>query len=1019
MRFRLVFLLLTMHLLSSGQQPALYFERITVQNGLSHNKVNCILQDRRGFIWLGTSDGLNRYDGHHFTIFKNEPENKTSISGNSITGILEDREGILWISTSDGGLSKYDYRLPPDQQFTQYKHLPGDSNSIPGNSLNAILEDSQERLWLATTHHSVIIFDKKTGKFSLPVRTGTKGVLSLVRDSYGKIWAGREGGSILKINPYTLRYESDPRYDNLYAKLPHMEVSSLYRDKKNHIWFGSWDRQLYRFNIFTSQEETFNAPTGGFENDDILCFSEDNKGRIWMGGHYNGLQLYDDNTGKFYQYHYDPSREGTIADNRINCIYRDKNGMMWLGTNKGVSISNPVQQQFIQHFLPDNDKSPLSIYNFYENEDKDVLIGTSNGLFIKKKGSDNLTHVPLKYKGQPLAVTCFFKDGNDFYLGTNYTLFKYNPLNQQLSVLPNTDKDKVMSQIIESRVVSVIKDSIEGRPVLLVSPYGHFIAYYDLEMQKWVSRMDSVKNILVNFNLRDNLVHKFYKTRSGEIWMANAVFGLGEWKNNSMPRINYYSNDPAKKNGLSNNHVYDIKEDNLGNLWISTYGGGLHYMDTKTREIVHVPNSPNLLEGLQLDKRGNVWMISNGELYKYDPLKKVFSQINLPDVEKTGGVTGYFSTDSEGNMYVSGLNYFIEFNPDYIQIGQTPSSIWFTDFQVFGHSSSHLLQQKEIVLPYYRNTISISFAAPNYNFSSPARFAYKLEGSNTDWVQADPSGTATYSNLDGGDYVFLVKMISAGNGIGETAHLKIRIIPPYWKRWWFYAICTLTLTLIAWGIYRYRINELVKRQAIRNKIAQDLHDSMGSALSSISIYGRVAQIQHNRNEKELLQEILEKITTTSTDVISEMNDIVWTINPRNDSMEKIIQRMESYAKPLAAAEDISFDLQYDPEILTINLTMEKRKNFYLIFKEAFNNAIKYGKAKKIVTQIRVAKTHVRMVVTDDGKGFDMEKVQTHGHSTAGGNGLTNMVMRAREMRGFCQISSAPGNGTQVTLDFPY
>lgn len=1018
MKIRVLLVLLVITYCADAQQPALYFERITVQNGLSHNKVNCILQDQRGFVWMGTNDGLNRFDGHRFTVFKNDPENKSSISGNSITGIIEDKNGILWISTSDGGLSKYDYRLPPDKQFIQYRHLPGDSNSIPGNSINSILEDNHERLWLASTTHSVILFDKKTSKFSIPVKSGTKAVLSLTRDSYGKIWAGRVGGSILKINPYNFRHESDSRYDNLYAKLPHAEVSSLYRDKQNHIWFGSWDRQLYRYNAFNSQEEAFYAGNSSFRNDDVLCFAEDNKERLWIGGRHNGLQLYDAKSGKFYQYQYDPSREGTIADNHINCIYRDRNGLMWLGTNKGVSVSNPIQQQFNQEFLSSGSIATQTIYSFYETDNGDILIGSDDGLFIKKSGSDQLIHRPLKYKGQSLAITCFYRDGNDLYLGSNYSLFKYDIDNSRISVLPNTDKDKVMSQIIESRVVSIIKDSIEGRPVLLVSPYGHFIAYYDLQRQQWVSRMDSSKNIVANFNLKDNLIRQFYKTRSGDVWLANAEQGLGAWEKNSLPRVKYYSNDPTQKNGLSNNHVFDLKEDQSGNLWISTYGGGLHYMDTKKREIIHIANSPNLLEGIQLDRRGNVWMISNGEIYKYDPLKRIFTQINLPDVEKTGGVTGYLFSDSRGNMYVSGSNYYIRFHPDSVHLTQSLSRILFTDFQVFGKSYSHLLQDEEIALPYYRNSIAISFAAPSFNFSSPARFAYKLEGSNTDWIQADPSGIANYSNLDGGDYVFLVRMISAGTGISETAHLKIRIIPPYWKRWWFFGLCALALIFIAWIIYRYRINEILKRQAIRNKIAQDLHDNMGSALSSISIYGRVAQIQHNRDEKVQLQEILEKITTTSTDVISEMNDIVWTINPRNDSMEKILQRMESYAKPLASAENTQFELEYDPEILTVNLTMEKRKNFYLIFKEAFNNAIKYGKAKKIVTEIRVAKNRVRMVVIDDGLGFDMEKIQTHGHHIAGGNGLTNMIMRAREMRGFCKINSAPGNGTQVTLDFP-
>ncbi|HTD92203.1 MAG TPA: triple tyrosine motif-containing protein, partial [Chitinophagaceae bacterium] len=403
----------------------------------------------------------------------------------------------------------------------------------------------------------------------------------------------------------------------------------------------------------------------------------------------------------------------------------------------------------------------------------------------------------------------------------------------------------------------------------------------------------------------------------------------------------------------------------------------------------------------------------------YDLGKKTFTPFPLPDQEKSGGVSGNIFKDSKGRMYVSGLNYFISFHPDSVHMDRTVPQIYFTDFQIFGSSFSHLLLNNKIVLPYYQNTISVAFAAPSYTFSTPIRFAYKLQGINSDWIQGDPSNIANYANLDGGDYVFMVKMTNGANGQAQIATLNITIIPPYWKRWWFYALCGILVSLMIWLVYRYRINELVKRQTIRNKIAQDLHDNMGSALSSISIYGRVAQIQNARNEKQRLQEVLEKITATSTDVITEMNDIVWTINPRNDSMEKIVQRMESYARPLASAENIQFEFTFDKELLGINLNMEKRKNFYLIFKEAFNNSVKYAGAGKIITHICVQRNRVIMEITDDGKGFDLDKTLKSTESQPGGNGLINMTMRASEMRGSCLVRSEPGKGSSITLEFPY
>ncbi|MEO8406573.1 MAG: ATP-binding protein, partial [Chitinophagaceae bacterium] len=199
------------------------------------------------------------------------------------------------------------------------------------------------------------------------------------------------------------------------------------------------------------------------------------------------------------------------------------------------------------------------------------------------------------------------------------------------------------------------------------------------------------------------------------------------------------------------------------------------------------------------------------------------------------------------------------------------------------------------------------------------------------------------------------------------------------------------------------------------KIAQDLHDNVGSTLSSISIYSQVAQMQSDENDKRELNDILGKISLTSTDMISEMNDIVWAINPRNDSMERMIQRMESFAKPLLAAKDIRFTFNYDPAILAAALEMEKRKNFYLIFKEAINNSIKYSGATMVKVDIGMKNRKLELTVKDNGKGFDTAKLKTGQSQSLSGNGLRNMKMRAAEMKGEIRIESKPGEGTSVSL----
>jgi ligand-binding sensor domain-containing protein/two-component sensor histidine kinase len=1004
---------------AAAMPPSLYFSKLTDVNGLSHRKVNCILQDKRGFMWFGTDDGLNRYDGNKFMIFRNEPTDSTSISGNIITSLVEDKNGVLWIATADGGLTRYDYRLQPGKQFKQYKHSVSNPQSIPGNIINALLEDKNEFLWLATSGNGVLRFDKKTETFtSLDKWAGT--ALALCADDKGTIWVGREGGGLLKADPHTLDIETDPRYSNVYLKLPHMVVASLFRDSRNHIWYGSWDKVVYRFNHALQKEEVFrnNGERYSFGNDDPLSFAEDQRRRIWIGGKYGGLYIYDPLNNQFYNYQHDPAREGSLVDNRVNCIYRDRSGSIWLGTDRGISIHNPAEQQFGQTFLPaTSGNEPVTIYDFFEISPGALLIGTSNGIYRQQADGD-FTNIPLVYQGQRMAVTRFFRSAdNTMYVGTNVSLFKYNPANNSFEKLPNTSKDVVMDRIIESRVVSITEDTIDGHRSLLVSPYGHFLAYYDFALQQWVSRQDSVRRIIRKYGIRDYLIRKIYKSRNGTIWLANAKAGLGEWDPGSGQGVRYYTNVPGRAQSISNNHVFDMAEDAKGNLWVSTFGGGLHYFDTRTKKFRHINSSHNLGEGVQLDDKGNVWLVANGNLHKYDVTKNTYSTFTLPDVEKTGGIRGNIYKSSDGMLYVAGTNFFISFHPDAVKEVTTQPAVYFTDFKVFNTSYNHLLAEKKISLRYNQNFFSFEFSAPSYQ--NAVQYSWKLEGVDPDWIEGGTQNTANYTNLSGGNYTFKVRATSRpGVWSNEIAAISVHIIPPFWKRPWFFIVCGLLVLGAAYAGYRYRINELLKRQAIRNKIAQDLHDNVGSTLSSISVYSQVAKIHNSQGNNENLQSVLERIAATSSEMISEMNDIVWTINPRNDSMQKILQRMESFAKPLLHTQNIQFRFQYDPAVMNVNLEMEKRKNFYLIFKEAVNNALKYSGCKKMEVCVQYRNHQLELLVKDDGIGFDRKTVDTKSVESLSGNGLNNMARRAKEMNGLCMIESQPGAGTTVRLKFP-
>ena len=283
---------------------------------------------------------------------------------------------------------------------------------------------------------------------------------------------------------------------------------------------------------------------------------------------------------------------------------------------------------------------------------------------------------------------------------------------------------------------------------------------------------------------------------------------------------------------------------------------------------------------------------------EYNPVTKSYSVFSLPDIEKSGGVKGYLYKDRDNNLYAAGTHYFIKFNPLLIKREAISPKTYFTDFKIFNVSNPDLPEQKTIALRYYRNYFSIEFAAPVFT-GAHVKYAYMLQGIDKTWLDAGNRNFANYSNLPGGDYIFKVRASNTkGNWSKEITSLNIKIIPPFWRRGWFFLLCAVVTDTAIYLFYRYRINELMKQQAIRNRIAQDLHDNMGSTLGSISVYSEVAKICNQQNKQDKLTETLDKIGETSGEMINEMADIVWAINPRNDQVNTILQRMEAYAAPL-------------------------------------------------------------------------------------------------------------------------
>ena len=441
------------------------------------------------------------------------------------------------------------------------------------------------------------------------------------------------------------------------------------------------------------------------------------------------------------------------------------------------------------------------------------------------------------------------------------------------------------------------------------------------------------------------------------------------------------------KDGLSSNIVSSITEDNFGNYWLGTYKGISRFTP---------PEKP-------FDPQSR-FQFRNYDMNDGLPDNKMIPFAAYKDVD--GKI--FFGSQQGGVLY---------FDPSNLRDNDFAPPVYITDMKLFNKSihpfdadsilKSSVEITKEIILPYNKNDISFEFAALNYFHPEKNQYQYKLENYNNDWISTDAGRRyCNYTNLNPGKYVFKVR---ASNNDGlwglQEASLIIIITPPFWQTWWFKTLIALAAAGIVYGIYRYRLKQVLRLQNIRNRIASDLHDDIGSTLNSISVYSEVA-----KNDPEQRNISLSMIGESSRKVIDAMSDIVWTINPDNDNFEKVILRMRSLAYNLLRAKKIEFTFKVDESLSQLKLSLEKRRNFFLIFKETINNLVKYSSAKRVQILLVHHSNSITLFVRDDGTGFDATKKYN-------GNGLTNIRKRAKEMNAQLHIESGEDIGTSTQLIF--
>ena len=793
-------------------QNNMSFEHITIDEGLSQNTPNVFFQDSRGLLWIGTQDGLNMYDGTKFHHYKRAVDDINSISDNLILCITEDKEGNIWIGT-EGGLNVFDFA---HQRFIRYRNNPVDETTIISNTVRSIICDKDGEIWAGTdeglvhfikdakifetfrekeldecivrcfledkegtlwvgTNAGLASFNRKEKKFE---QRGFRrdAINGIVKDANGNIWAGGAGGLFKRT------FTGNNYIDVVQNR--YLNINNVFIDSRGLLWLMTDDGLQYLKPWYSSPRlrviRSRNTDPSSLSSNDILTMFEDDAGIFWIGTNGYGINKFDRNRIKFGTYNV--SRTG-LSDNTVRSILEDHHGILWIGTVQGLNkYKEGMEQASVIGVL-----SGKKIYALFEDNKNRVWVGTmNNGLYI-------------------------FENSNAS-LGAN-----------------------LMQQFTERNTKGLLSNSIrviyqDKSGTIWVGTDKGGLSRYDENTKSFTTftHDPSVPNSLSNDRVRD-----IHEDSDRVLWVSTYGGGLNKFDAKNQVFSAYKSN-VNDKYSISTNRIYPIYEDSKDNFWVLTYGGGLNKLDRKSGKFIHfteedgLPN--NVLYGVLEDSKGNLWFSTNRGISKFNSLDTSFVNFGVEDgLQANEFNSGAYEKGKSGMMYFGGINGLNYFHPDSIRGNSYVAPLLFTNFQVNNKnvsiSDSSLLQKHisltdKIELNHNQNSFAFFFASLHYSFPKRNKYKYKLEGFDSDWIESD-RGEAYYTNLDAGEYKFLVKG-SNSDGVWNEQPISVNItITAAWYNTLEARVGLLfVIFLILYLIYRWRIWRVEqKKKQLEEKIA--------------------------------------------------------------------------------------------------------------------------------------------------------------------------------------------------------